>query len=130
MSPLRLVGFDVDLIRRRTGLVLIGAAIAAPSALIALGFAARAAEIALTARLSPEIAALVVAGMAALIATVAVVAVLLVIRRTKREVTRAVATSAVVAVAPTATSLALRHTRLAAVATAAGIGWWLAHRAR
>lgn len=130
MSPLRLVGFDLDLIRRRTGLIVIGAAVAAPSALIAFGFAAHAAEIALTTRVSPQVAALVVAGVAALIAIVALVAVVLVVRRTKREVTRAIAASAVVAAAPTAASLAARHTRLAAVVTAAGVGWWLAHRAR
>lgn len=130
MSGSGLLGLDVGLIRRRGTIVAAAATIAAMGGLVAFGFAAWAAQIALAHRFEPEIAALIVAGIAALLALAAAVAAALVVARTRREVGRAVAASAVATLAPPAVSLALRHTRLAAVVTAVGVGFWLARRAR
>lgn len=105
-------------------------ALAAVAGSVAVGFAASAAQIALAHRFTPEIAAAIVAGAAAVVALLAAVAIVGLVRRTRREVGRAIAASAVVTLAPPAVSLAVRHTRIAAVVAAIGIGFWLARRER
>lgn len=130
MNGARLLGIDVGLLRRRGAMVAGAGSLAAVAVTLAVGFAAGAAQIALSRQFPPEIAALIVAGGAAMVALVAAITIVLVLRRTRREVGRAVAASAVVTLAPPAVSLAARHTRLAAVATAIGVGFWLARRAR
>ncbi len=128
MSIARLVGFDVALLRRRGALLLAGGTVAAAALLVALGFAARAAEMALSRHYDPETAALVVAGSAFALVVATVVAMAVMVRRTRREVGRAVRTSAMVTLGPPAVSLAVRHAGLAAVAVVAGLGFWLARR--
>lgn len=128
MNIARLAGFDVALLRRRGALLLAFGVLATTALLVALGSAARAAEIALARRYDPETAALVVAGAAAALVVAAIVAMVVLMRRTRREVGRAVKTSAMVTLGPPAVSLALRHTGLAAVVVAAGVGFWLARR--
>lgn len=130
MSGGRLLGLDGDLIRRRGTIAVAAAAIAGLAIVLASGCLAWAAQIALARSYPPEIAALMVAAIALVVAIAATITFVMVVARTRREVGRAVAASAVATVAPTAISLALRHKRLAGVAAAAGIGFWLARRAR
>lgn len=130
MSAARWLGVDLDLVRRRSGYALAAGGVAASAAFLALAYVARAGEIVLAARFGLEVAALVVAAIAALVALAGALTAVLVLRRTRHEVSRAVAASAVVAAAPTAATLALRHTRLAAAVAAVGVGYWLARRIR
>jgi hypothetical protein len=130
MSGSRLFGLDGDLLRRRGALAVAAAALAGTAAVLALGCLAWAGQIALARHHPPEIAALIVAAVAAGVAIVAALGCAAVVARTRREVGRAVAASAVATVAPAAVSLALRHTRLAGVVAVAGLGFWLARRAR
>lgn len=130
MNGHRLFGLDGDLIRRRGTIAVAAAATAGIAILLTIGCLAWAGQIALSRHYPPEIAALIVAAIAAAIAILAAAACAAVVARTRREVARAVATSAVATVAPAAVSLAVRHTRLAGVVAAAGLGFWLARRAR
>lgn len=130
MNAGRLLGLDGALLRRRGLLAGVAAATATMAIAVAIGALACAAQIVLARHVAPEIAALIVAAAAFTIAVLASLGFFSVVTRTRREVRRAVATSAVATLAPTALSLALRHTRLAGVAAAAGIGFWLARRAR
>ncbi|NLH82851.1 MAG: hypothetical protein GX458_18700 [Phyllobacteriaceae bacterium] len=130
MSGTRLFGLDGDLLRRRGAIAVVAAATAATALLLAVGCLAWAGQIALSHHYPPEIAALIVAAIAVVVAILAVIGCASVVARTRREVGRAVAASAVATVAPAAVSLAVRHTRLAGVVAAAGIGFWLARRAR
>lgn len=128
MTAARLLGLDVGLIGRRGTAVGILAVFAGSSLLVALGFAARAGEIVLSRHFDPEIAALIVAASALVVVLVAALAMTLVLRRTRREVKRAVAASTMVTLAPPALSFALKHKEVAAVALAAGLGFWLTRR--
>ncbi|SCM75792.1 hypothetical protein KL86PLE_30239 [uncultured Pleomorphomonas sp.] len=129
MNVARLFGVDVPHLKRRGGLAAVAAAIAVVTAVLAVGFAAFAGHIALSRRFDPEIAALIVAGSLLLIALIALVVARLVLNKAQREMKAAISSSAAVAFAPTALSLASRHTRLAAVVAAVGVGFWLARNA-
>lgn len=130
MSAGRLFGIDPDLLRRRGTLAVVAAAVAGLAAVLAVVFLAWAGQIALAQRFAPDVAALIVAAIAAAVAILAAIAFAVIVARTRREVGRAVAASAVATVAPAAVSLAVRHTRLAGVVAAAAVGFWLARRAR
>lgn len=129
MSLARLFGVDVARLKRRGGIAAATAAIAIMMATLAVAFAAFAGYIALCRRFEPEIAALIVAGSLLFMALIALVVARFVLNRARRDVRTAISSSAVVAFAPTAASLAARHTRLAAVVAALGVGFWLARNA-
>lgn len=129
MSIARLIGIDVPRLRRRGGVALVAGAIAAIMATLAVAFAAFAGYIALARRFDMEIAALIVAGSLLILALIALVIARQVLKRAQREMRVAVSSSAVMAFAPTAVSMAARHTRLAAVVAAVGMGFWLARNA-
>jgi chromate transport protein ChrA len=130
MTLARLFGLDFDLVRRRGMVVTIAAAVAGLALVVAVIFMAMAVQIALAHHVSPEAAALIVAAVAMVVAIAAAVTLTVMVRRTRREIGSAVAASTVVSLAPTAFSLARRHTRLAAMVTAAGVGFWLARRGK
>ena len=129
MSLARLFGVDVARLKRRGGIAVATAAIAIMMATLAVAFAAFAGYIALCRRFEPEIAALIVAGSLLFMALIALVVARFVLNRARRDMRTAISSSAVVAFAPTAASLAARHTRLAAVVAALGVGFWLARNA-
>lgn len=129
MSIARLFGVDLSSIKRRGGFALVAAAIAAVAATLAVAFAAFAAYIGISRHFEPEISALIVAGGLLLVSVIALLVARLVLGRARREMRVAVSSSAIMALAPTAASMASRHTRLAAVAAAIGIGFWLARNA-
>lgn len=129
MMLARLLGIDVPRIKRRGGLAVVAAMIAAMMAILAIGFAALAGHIALSRHFDPEIAALIVAGSLLVLALIALLVARQVLNRTQRELRSAVASSAAVAFVPTAASMAARHTRLAAVIGVASVGFWLARNA-
>lgn len=129
MSIARLIGIDVPRLRRRGGVAVVAGAIAAIMATLAVAFAAFAGYIALARRFDMEIAALIVAGSLLFLALIALVIARQVLKRAQREMRAAVSSSAVMAFAPTAVSMAARHTRLAAVVAAVGMGFWLARNA-
>ncbi len=129
MIVARLFGIDLPRLKRRCGLVAAAAAIVAILVTLAIGFAAFAGHIALSRRFDPEIAALIVAGSLLLLALIVGLVARYALIKARREMKAAISTSAAVAFAPTAASLATRHTRLAAVAAAVGIGFWLARTA-
>lgn len=129
MMLARLLGIDVPRIKRRGGFAVVAAMIGAMMAILAIGFAALAAHIALSRRFDPEIAALIVAGSLMVLALIALLVARQVLNKTKRELKSAVASSAAVAFVPTAASMAARHTRLAAVVGVASVGFWLARNA-
>lgn len=129
MNIARLFGVDLPHLRRRGGIVVAASIIATVMAMLAVAFAAFAGYIALSRRFEPEIAALIVAGSLLLIALIAMLIARYVLNKARQEMRTAVSTSAAVAFAPTAVSLAARHTRLAAVVAAVGIGFWLARNA-
>ena len=129
MMLARLLGIDVPRIKRRGGLAVVAAMIAAMMAILAIGFAALAGHIALSRRFDPEIAALIVAGSLMVLALIALLVARQVLKKTQRELKAAVASSAAVAFVPTAASMAARLTRLAAVVGVAGVGFWLARNA-
>ena len=129
MTVARLFGVDIPRLKRRGGVAFVATAIATITATLAVAFAALAGYIALTHRFDPEIAALIVAGMLLLVAIIALVIARQVLKRARREMRSAISSSAIVAFAPTAVSMAARHTRLAAVAAALGVGFWLARNA-
>lgn len=128
MSARGLIGFDGDLLRRRGVAAGVLAGVVALAVLVIVGALAAAGQIALTRRFDPDIAALIVAGVAAAVALLAAIGFAVVLGRTRRDVKKAVRASAVATLAPPALSLALRHKRLAGVALAAGVGFWLARR--
>lgn len=128
MSARNLVGFDGDLLRRRGAAAGVLAGVVALAVLVIVGALAAAGQIALARRFDPDVAALIVAGVAAGVAVMAAIGFALVLRRTRRDVEKAVRASAVATLAPPALSLALRHKTLAGVAIAAGVGFWLARR--
>ncbi len=129
MSIARLIGIDVPRLRRRGGVAVVAGAIAAVMATLAVAFAAFAGYIALARRLDMVNAALIVAGVLIFIALIALLVARQVLKRARREMRAAVSSSAVMAFAPTAVSMAARHTRLAAVIAAVGMGFWLARNA-
>jgi len=129
MMLARLLGIDVPRIKRRGGFAVVAAMIGAMMAILAIGFAALAAHIALSRRFDPEIAALIVAGSLMVLALIALLVARQVLNKTQRELKSAVASSAAVAFVPTAASMAARHTRLAAVVGVASVGFWLARNA-
>ncbi|WP_370674975.1 phage holin family protein [Pleomorphomonas sp. PLEO] len=129
MNVARLLGVDVTRLKRRGGLAVVSAAIGMIMATLAVAFAAFAGYIALTRHFRPEIAALITAGSLLLIALIALVVARQVMKKARQEINAAVSSSAIIAFAPTAASLAARHTRLAAVVAALGIGFWLARNA-
>jgi NhaP-type Na+/H+ or K+/H+ antiporter len=129
MSIARLFGIDLPHLRRRGSVAVAASLIALVMAILAVGFAALAGYIALSRHFDPEIAALIMAGSLLLIAVIALLAARYVLHKARREMRAAVSTSAIVAFAPTAASLAARHTRVAAVIAAVGIGFWLARNA-
>ncbi|WP_026783064.1 hypothetical protein [Pleomorphomonas koreensis] len=122
----RLLGVDLSRLKRRGGIVAAAAAFAAVMATLAIAFAAFAGYIALARHFRPENAALIVAGVLLFLALIGLLIVRQVAARARREMRSAVASSAAVAFAPTAASMAVKHTRLAAVAVLAGLGFWLA----
>jgi hypothetical protein len=129
MTIARFFGIDIPRLKRRGGVAFVATVIATITATLAVAFATLAGYIALTRRFDPEIAALIVAGALLLVAIIALVIACQVLKRARREMRTAVSSSAIVAFAPTAVSMAARHTRLAAVAAALGIGFWLARNA-
>lgn len=129
MSVARLLGVDMSGIKRRGGIAVAAAVVATIMATLAVAFAALAGHIALARRFDPEIAALIVAGSLLLIALIAWVVARQMLKRARRDIRSAVSSSAIVAFAPTAASMASRHTRIAAVAAALGVGFWLARNA-
>jgi len=129
MSVARLFGINLPHLRRRGSFAVAASLIAVVTAMLAVGFAAFAGYIALSRHFDPEIAALIMAGSLLLIAMIALLAARYVLNKAQREMKAAVSASAIVAFAPTAASLAARHTRVAAVVAAVGIGFWLARNA-
>ena len=129
MSIARLLGVNVPHLKRRGGIAVVTATIALVMATLAVAFAAFAGYIALCRRFEPEIAALIVAGALLFIALIALLVARHVMNKAQRDMRTAISSSAVVAFAPTAASLAARHTRLAAVVAAVGVGFWLARNA-
>lgn len=129
MSLARLIGLNAPRLKRRWGVAAAAAGVAAIMASLAVGFAAFSAYIALCHRFEPEIAALIVAGALLFLTLTAVVIAQIAVTRARREVKVAVQSSALVAFAPTVASMASRHTRLAAVVAAVGVGIWLARSA-
>ncbi|WP_156886788.1 phage holin family protein [Pleomorphomonas oryzae] len=126
MSIARLIGIDVPRLRRRGGVAMVAGAIAAVMVTLAVAFAAFAGYIALARRFDMETAALIVAGVLLFIGLIALVIARQMLKRARREMRAAVSSSAIMAFAPTAASMAARHTRLAAVVAAVGMGFWLA----
>lgn len=126
MNVARLIGIDVPRLRRRGGVAVVAGAIAAVMVTLAVAFAAFAGYIALARHFDMEIAALIVAGSLLLIGLIALAIARLMLNRARREMRAAVSSSAIMAFAPTAASMAARHTRLAAVVAAVGMGFWLA----
>ncbi len=124
-----LLGIDVSRIKRRGGIAVAAAMVAALAAILAIGFAALAGHIALSRHFAPEIAALIVAGSLMVLTLIALLIARQLLDRAQRELRAAVASSAAVAFAPTAASMAAKHTRLAAVVGVAAIGFWLARNA-
>jgi len=129
MTIARLFGVDIPRLKRRGRVAFVATMIATITATLAVAFATLAGYVALTRRFDPEIAALIVAGALLLVAIIALVIACQVLKRARREMKTAMSSSAIVAFAPTAVSMAARHTRLAAVAAALGIGFWLARHA-
>lgn len=116
--------------RRLSAFALVFTGIGAFAFCAALGFAAYAAQLHLSARFPPEQAALIVAVGALALALVALLSAWLAARAAKRNLSHAIATNALVAAAPAAISLAARHTRLAGAAAALVVGIFAARRAR
>lgn len=129
MNAARLFGLDMPRLRRRGSIAVVATAIAAIMATLAVGFAAFAGYLALCRHFEPEIAALIVAGSLVVVALIGLVVARQVLKRARRDMKAALRSSAIVAFAPTAASMASRHTRLAAVAAALGVGFWLARNA-
>ncbi len=129
MNAAQLLGLDLPRLRRHGSTAVVATAIATMMATLAVGFAAFAGYLALCRRFEPEIAALIVAGGLVILALLGLVVARLVLKRARRDMKQALQSSAIVAFAPTAASMASRHTRLAAVAAALGIGFWLARNA-
>lgn len=100
------------------------------AATIALGFGAYAGQIFLSARYSPEVAALMVAGLAVGLCLAMLTLAAIAVRLARRRVARAFTTGALAAAAPAALSLATRNSRLAGAAAALAFGVFAARRAR
>lgn len=130
MRVLRLLGIDGTRIRRRSGLAAAAALLAAVAGSLALAFAAYAAHLALSRHYDPEFAALMVAAGALAVALVACLIASVMVARARRDIETQIASSATVALAPAAFSMARNHTGLFAAALALGAGFWLARRAR
>ena len=126
MNVARLIGIDVPRLKQRGGVAVVAGAIAAVLVTLAVAFAAFAGYIALARRFEMEIAALIVAGLLLLVGLIALVIARKMLKSAQREMRAAVSSSAVMAFAPTAVSMAARHARLAAVVAAVGMGIWLA----
>jgi len=126
----RLFGIDGHRLRRRGGIVAAAALAAIVTGTLALGFAALAAHIALSRYYEPESAALMVAGSALLIMLIACLVARLTLSRARRQLETQIASSVTVALAPAAFSMARKHTRLFALAVAAGAGFWAVRRVR
>lgn len=122
----RLLGIDMPRLKRRGGFAVAAAVVAMLMATLAVGFAAFAGYVALSRHFDPEIAALIVAGTLLFIALIAMLIAQRTLNLARREMRAAVSSSAAVAFAPTAASMALRHSRVAAVVGVLGLGFWLA----
>ncbi|MEA4837414.1 MAG: hypothetical protein VB101_03920 [Rhodospirillaceae bacterium] len=129
MTAFRPFGLDLTGAWRQGGIAVAAIAAAAILATLAAGFMAMAGYIALTRRFDAEIAALIVAGALLVLALLAVLIVPYATKRARREVGTALSSNAILALVPVAVSLASKHTRIAAVIAAAGIGFWLARDA-
>ena len=122
----RLLGIDMPRLKRRGGFAVAAAVVAVLMVTLAVGFTAFAGYVALSRRFDPEIAALIVAGTLLFIALIAMLIAQRTLNLARQEMRAAVSSSAAVAFAPTAASMALRHTRVAAVVGVLGLGFWLA----
>lgn len=126
---LRFLGVDAPALQRRgagAAAALGLAAAASVTAAVLIGFAA---QIALAERLSPAVAALVVAAAALVVAGGCLAWARSTMRRARRDVSRAVRTSALMTLAPPALALVRRRLGVAGVVAAAiGAGFWLARR--
>lgn len=126
----RLLGINGPRLGRLGSAAAMAAIVAAITGTIAVAFAALAAHIALSRHYTPEIAALMVAGGGLLIAVIACLIANAKLSRAKREFEAQLASSATVALAPAAFTMARKHTKLFAVAAALGAGFWMARKAR
>lgn len=125
---LRFLGVDAPALQRRgagAAAALGLAAAASVTAAVLIGFAA---QIALAERLSPAVAALVVAAAALVVAGGCLAWAKSTMRRARRDVSRAVRTSALMTLAPPAVALVRRRLGVAGVVAAIGAGFWLARR--
>lgn len=129
MTPSRPFGIDLTGVWRHGGIAAAAAVAAVILALLTAGFLAVAGYIALTRRFDAEIAALIVAGGLFLLLLLVVLTIRRAMTEARREMRAALSSNAMLALVPTAASLAGKHTRLAAVIAAAGVGFWLARDA-
>src|SRR5208337_2032896 len=107
-------GLGEGVLSRRLALVIAGSAFGGLLVALAVGFLAFAAYLGLLGVLTPWLAALIVAGVAALIAWIALFVAFRLAGRTVDEVRTGVRTSAVALMAPTAFRFAARNVKLAA----------------
>lgn len=130
MRVSRLFGIDGTHIKRRGGIAAVAGVVAAITGGLALAFAALSAHLALSRHYAPEIAALLVAAGALVIAIIACLVARRMMARARRDLEAQIASSATVALAPAAFSMARNHTKLFAAVAALGAGFWIARRAR
>jgi hypothetical protein len=120
-SLLSAAGLKGPVLSNRFRLVAVGIVIALLFGGLTAAFAAVAAYAALAAHFEPWLAALMVAGVAALIAGGASLAAIRQAERLKTEVNVAVKSSAVALMAPTALRVAASHVKITAGILAAGV---------
>lgn len=126
----RLLGLDVELLRRRGTTVVVGLAVAGVAALAAVFWGLDAAQRMLARRFDPEIASAIIAGGALATALVAALLAALAWRRGRRQLHRAVTHGAVATLGPPAVSAVLRDHRVAAMVVSVGVGWLIARTLR
>lgn len=126
----RLLGLDVERLRRRGATVVVGLVVAAVAALAAVHWGLDAAQRMLARRFDSEIASAIVAGGALVTALLAATVALVAWRRCRRQLNRAVTHGAVATLAPPAVSAVLRDRRVAAMVVSVGVGWLIARTLR
>ena len=123
---LRFLGVDAPALERRGTNVAAARGRAAPAGVAPAGLLGIAAQITLAERLPPAVAALVVAAAALVVAGGCLAWARSTMRRARRDVARAVGTSALMTLAPPAVALARRRLGVVGLVAAIGAGFWLA----
>jgi hypothetical protein len=124
----RLIGLEEGVLSRRVSLIVAGTVLLVLLSGVVLAFLAVALHASLILRFSPVEAALLVAAAAFLLLLFIAVLTVAAIRRTRRNISLAVRSSTLAAVAPPALSLAFRHVGLGTLAAVAFGAFMMARR--